>query len=122
MSADNLLSGLLSAPLGADWTVEGLAEQILGAIAAQGAPEGQEFVLDANAAADRQSQRILRPLLACLAAKSAAEAGTSPHLYGGSLSFRRPGPEGPVWIIGPFENKSGSVRALGATSRTLHRV
>ncbi len=64
-----------------------------------------------GAAADRPSQRILRPLLACLAAKSAAEAGTSPNLYGGNLSFRRPGPEGPVWIIGQFENKPGSVRA-----------
>ncbi len=109
VSADNLVNNLLSAPLDADWTVEGLAEQILSAIAVQRTPEGQEFVLDGNAA-DRQSQRIVRPLLACLAAKSAAEAGTAPNLYEGRLSFRRLGPDGPVWIIGPFENKPGSVR------------
>jgi ATP-dependent Zn protease len=49
-------------------------------------------------------------LLACLATKSAAEAGTPPNLYGGQLSFKRIGPDGPVWIFGEFENKPGSVR------------
>jgi hypothetical protein len=110
VTAPNLLADLLGAPLAPDWTVEGLAEQVLGAIAAQGSEEGQEFVLDADATTDRQSRRLLRPLLACLATRSAAEAGTPANLYGGRLSFQRPGPQGPVWILGQFENRPGSVR------------
>ena len=110
MTANNPLTDLLGALLGPDWTVEGLAEQVLRAIAAQGSEEAQEFVLDADATADRQSCRLLRPLLACLATKSAAEAGTPANLYGGHFSFKRPGPNGPVWILGQFENRPGSVR------------
>jgi hypothetical protein len=110
MTPDNPISDLLAAPLGPDWTVEGLAEQVLVAIAAWHSEEGQEFVLDADAVTDRQSRRVLRPLLACLATKSAAEAGTPAHLYGGHLSFQRPGPQGPVWILGQFENRSGRAR------------
>ncbi|MBI1913395.1 MAG: hypothetical protein HYS12_01350 [Planctomycetes bacterium] len=83
---------------------------MLGAIAAQRSEEAQEFVLDADATTDRQSRRLLRPLIACLATKSAAEAGTPPNLYGGHFSFKRPGPKGPVWILGQFENRQGSVR------------
>jgi hypothetical protein len=112
VTADNPITALLAAPLGPDWTVEGLAEQVLGAIAAQPSEEGQEFVLDADATADRQSRRVLRPLLACLATKSAAEAGMPASLYDGRLSFKRPGPEGPVWIVGDFENRPGAVRAV----------
>src|ERR1700689_3980103 len=104
VTADNPISDLLAAPLSPDWTVERLAEQLLCAIAARRPEEVQEFVLDAGASADRQSSRVLRPLLACLATKSAAEAGTPANLYGGRLSFQRPGPEGPVWILGQFEN------------------
>jgi hypothetical protein len=107
---NNPITDLLSVPLGPDWTVEGLAEQVLGAIAAQCSEEGQEFVLDANATTDRQARRLLRPFLACLATKSAAEAGTPVNLYGGQLCFKRPSPKGPVWILGRFENRSGSVR------------
>ena len=70
----------------------------------------QEFALDAEATSDRQSRRLLRPLLACLATKSAAEAGTRPTLYGGRLAFKRPGHDGPVWIFGQFENNPGAVR------------
>ena len=110
VTANNPITDLLGAPLGPDWTVEGLAEQVLGAIAAQCSEEGQEFVLDADATTDRQSRRLLRPLLACLATKSAAEAGTPANLYGGHFSFKRPGPKGPVWILGQFENRPGSVR------------
>jgi hypothetical protein len=110
MTAGNPLTELLAAPLSPDWTVEGLAEQVLGAIAAQRSEEAQELVLDADATTDRQARRVLRPLLACLAAKSAAEAGTPANLYGGCLSFKRPGPEGPVWILAQFENKPGRVR------------
>ena len=105
VTANNPITDLLGAPLGPDWTVEGLAEQVLGAIAAQRSEETQEFVLDADATTDRQSRRLLRPLLACLATKSAAEAGTLPNLYGGRLSFKRLGSEGPVWILGQFENR-----------------
>src|SRR5207247_5762712 len=92
-------------------TVEGLAERVLGAIAAQGTEEAQELVLDTSATADHQARRLLRPLLACLATKLAAEAGTPANLYGGHFSFKRPGPNGPVWILGQFENRPGSVRA-----------
>ncbi|MGO9464437.1 MAG: hypothetical protein ACLQIB_28110 [Isosphaeraceae bacterium] len=110
MTADNLISELLSAPLTPDWTVERLAEEVLCAIAARGSGEAQEFVLDADATTDRQSRRILRPLLACLASKSAAEAGTPLNLYRGCLSFQRPSHDGPVWILGQFENRPGTVR------------
>ena len=110
VTADNPISDLLRAPLDPDWTVEKLAEQLLGAIAAQRSGEAQEFVLDADTVTDRQSRRLLRPLLACLATKSAAEAGLPAQLYGGCFSFKRPGPGGPVWILGQFENRSGSVR------------
>jgi hypothetical protein len=112
VSADQPITDLLAAPLRPDWTVEGLAEQLLGTIAAQRCEEAQEFVLDADASADRQARRLLRPLLACLATKSAAEAGTPANLYGGRLSFKRPGPEGPVLILGQFENTPGTVRVV----------
>ena len=110
MTVNNPLADLLAAPLSPDWTIEGLAEQVLASIAAQRSEEAQEFVLDAATPADRQSRRLLRPLLACLATKSAAEAGTPPDLYGGRLVFKRSGPEGPVWIFGQFENRPGTVR------------
>ena len=110
VTPNNPIADLLSAPLGPDWTVEGLAEQVLGAIAAQRSEEAQAFVLDADATTDRQSRRLLRPLLACLATKSAVEAGTPANLYGGHFSFKRPGPKGPVWILGQFENRPGTVR------------
>jgi hypothetical protein len=101
---------LLTAPLSPDWTIEGLAEQLLCTIASQPREEVRKLLLDASATVDRQSQRVLRPLLACLATKSAAEAGTASNLYGGRLFFKRIGPDGPVWILGEFENKPGSVR------------
>lgn len=110
VTANNPIADVLGAPLGPDWTVEGLVEQLLGAIAARRSDESQQFVLDANALTDRQTRRLLRPLLACLATTSAAEAGTPANLYGDDLSFKRLGPNGPVWIIGQFENRPGSVR------------
>jgi hypothetical protein len=110
VTADNPITGLLAAPLGPDWTIDGLAEQVLGAIAAQRSEEAQEFVIDVDAVMDRQSRRVLRPLLACFATKSAAEAGKPVNLYGGRLCFKRPGPNGPVWILGQFENRPGNVR------------
>jgi hypothetical protein len=109
VTTNNLITDLLGAPLGPGWTVEDLSEQVLSTIAAQRSEGVQEIVLDANAITDRQSRRLLRPLLACLATKSAAEAGTPANLYGGALSFMRPGPQGPVWIFGHFENRQGSV-------------
>jgi hypothetical protein len=111
VTTNDFISVILSAPLDPGWTVEGLAEQVLGAIAAQRSEEAQEFLLDANATTDRQSRRLLRPRLACLATKSAAEAGTPTNLYAGHLAFKRPGPQGHVWILGQFENRPGSVRA-----------
>jgi hypothetical protein len=106
----NPLTDLLAAPLGHDWTVDRMAEEVLCAIAARGPEESVDIVLDAAATTDHQSQRLLRPLLACLATKSAAEAGTTPNIYSGHLSFKRPGHEGPVWIVGRFENTPGKVR------------
>ena len=110
MTANNPIADILAGPLVPDWTVEKLAEQVLGAIAAQRTEEAQAFVLDADFTTNGQSRRLLRPLLACLATKSAAESGTPPDLYGGHFSFKRPGPEGLVWIVGHFENRPGSVR------------
>jgi hypothetical protein len=104
------ITDLLSAPIGSDWTVDQLAEEVLCAIAVRGPEEVQEFVLDAEATSDRQSRRVLRPLLACLATKSASEAGTPPSLYGGHLAFKRIGRQGPVWILGEFENRPGTAR------------
>jgi hypothetical protein len=112
VTTDNPITDLLAAPLSPDWTVEGLAEQVLAVLAAQRSEEGQEFVLDTDTTTDLQSRRVLRPLLACLATKSAAEAGAPANLYGGHLAFKRPGPEGPVWILGQFENELGAVRAV----------
>ncbi len=109
MTAENPLTDLLAAPLGPDWAIEGLAEQRLGTIASQPTEGAQDLRLDA-ATTDRQWQRVLRPLLACLATKSAAESGTHPKLYGGRLCFQRSGPDGPVWILGEFENRPGCVR------------
>jgi hypothetical protein len=109
VTANNSIADLLAAPLAPDWTVEGLAEQVLGAIAAQRS-EGEEFVLDAAAVTDRQSGRVLRPLLACFATKSAAEAGSPANLYGGRVCFKRPSPDGWVWIVGQFENRPGGMR------------
>ena len=110
VTADNPIAALLAAPAGPDWSVEGLADRLLSAIATHPSEDGGEFVLDANTTADRQSRRALRPLLACLAVKSAAEAGTSPNLYGGELSFKRADRGGrPVWVLGTFANRPGAV-------------
>ena len=73
MTAETLISDLLAAPLRPDWTIDWLAEEVLCAIATRGQDHTPEFVLDATATADRQTRRLLRPLLACLATKSAAE-------------------------------------------------
>jgi hypothetical protein len=110
VTAENPLADLLAAPLSPGWTIEALAEQLLRTIVSQPEEDAKELRLDAAATGNRQSQRVLRPLLAHLATKSAAEAGTPPNLYGGQLSFKRNGPDGPVWIWGEFENKPGSVR------------
>ena len=113
---------VLAAPFASDWTIEGLAEQLLATIASQAGEGAADLLLDGALSTDRQTQRILRPLLACLAAKSAAEAGAGagpgpgpgpgapPNLYGGLLRFKRTGPDGPVWILADFENRPGSVR------------
>lgn len=106
MTANNPFIDLLRAQLGLGWTVEKLAEQLLGVVAAHRSEESQEFVLDADDITDRQVRRLISPLLARLA----TEAGTPPNLYGGHLAFKRPSPNGPVWILGQFENRPGRVR------------
>ena len=120
VTAGKAITDLLSAPLGPDWTVEGLAEQLLSAIAAQRPDEAEELTFEADATTDRQTSRLLRPLLACLATKSAAEAGTPVNLYGGHVCFKRPGPNGPVWILGEFENRPGSARVTLRRSSSPH--
>jgi hypothetical protein len=122
VTAENPLTDLLAAPLSPGWTIEGLAEQLLCTIASQPKEGAKDLLLDATAATDRQSQRVLRPLLACLATKSAAEAGTPPNLYGGQLCFKRNGPDGPVWILGEFENKPGRVRVAFQRSSAPREV
>jgi hypothetical protein len=106
----NPITELLAAPLSPDWTVEGLTEQLLCAVASQPAEEAQEFILDVSASMDQQSRRLFRPLLACLATRSATESGLPANLYGGCLSFKRNGPKGPIWIVGEFDNRPGSAR------------
>ena len=88
VTAENPITDLLSAPLSPDWTIEGLAEQLLCTIASQPKEEVKKLLLDAAATTDRQSQRVLRPLLACLATKSAAEAGRLPTSTGASSGSR----------------------------------
>lgn len=110
MTTNNPIADVLAAPLAPGWTVEGIAEQVLTAIATPRSEDALEFVIDAGTIGNSQARRLLRPLLACLAAKSAAETGTSTDLYGGRLSFRRSDPNGPVWIVGQFDNRPGLVR------------
>jgi hypothetical protein len=108
VTKNNPIADVIAAMLGPEWTVDKLAEQVLDAIAVQHSGEAHEFVLDADT--DAQSRRLIRPLLACLATKSAAEADQPAELYGGKLSFKRAGPDGPVWIAGQFDNRPGNVR------------
>ena len=110
MNTGNAIADLLAAPLSPKWTIEGLAEQLLCTIAGCRIGESHELILPAGAGAHAQVRRLLRPLLACLATKSAAEAGIAPNLYGGDVSFKRTGSEGPVWVLGQFENRPGMVR------------
>ena len=49
VTADQPITDLLSAPLSPGWTIEGLADQLLAAIAAQ--PKAQDLVLDAESSA-----------------------------------------------------------------------
>jgi hypothetical protein len=109
VTADGPISELLAAPLSPDWTIEGLAEQILSTIVSSG-EESQEFTLVEEAITDRQSRRMIRPLLACLAHMSAEESGGPVDVFGGSLLFKREGLRGPVTIVCEFLNKQGNVR------------
>jgi hypothetical protein len=118
MTGSNPIMDILAAPLAPDWTIEGLAEQVLATVASGPADGVEQFTINAEAAADRQTRRLLRPLLACLAAKAAAEAGIPPQVHGGDLSFQRPGPAGPVWILGRFDNRPGAVRLVLRQSAT----
>src|ERR1700678_4051658 len=88
VTTNNPITDLLGAPLAPEWTVEQLAEQVLGAIAAHCSEGTEEFVVEADQITDRQTSRLLRPFLACLASKSAAEAGTPTNLYVGQFSFK----------------------------------
>jgi|ERR1700722_16185238 hypothetical protein len=114
VTANNPLIELLATPLSPDWTIDRVAEQLLSTIASKSSGD-QEFAFTEEAITDGQPRRIIRPLLACLANMSADEAGTSSDIFGGHLSFKRSSSEGPVWILGEFENKQGNVRV------TLHR-
>lgn len=109
MTDSDPIAELLRAPLAPDWTIDGLADAVLDRIARDGsAPRG--FVVDAADLSDRQSQRLLRPLLACLATKAASETGAAVELYGGALAFRRTAAAGPVWVVGWFENRPDRAR------------
>ena len=116
-------------------TIEELAERLLTRIAdtTPGRSSGDSPNADSEAGpalsyddlTDRQSQRLVRPLLACLALKSEAENGTPVNVCGGTLSFIRAGESGPVRITAEFDNRPGAVRVTfgrtipiaGVTSR-----
>lgn len=55
------------------------------------------------------SQRLMRPLVACLAQKSAAEGRTAPRLYEGCLILNRQSGGAAVWVVGEFNNTPGKV-------------
>jgi hypothetical protein len=112
VNVGNPILECLSVPLGPGWTVEGLADQVLDAIVARPPEDAAEVVLDASSVTDRQALRLLRPLLACLAAWSAAEAGTPVNLFCGEIALKRACRTGPVWVVGRFENRPGSVRLV----------
>ena len=117
--ADNPIAAVLEAPLDPEWTVESLAERMLGAIAADPSPVEREFIYDIAEGANRQAQRLIRPLLAGLAINSNVEAGASAGLHTGCFSFRRSGVMGPIWIHGQFENRPGCVRLTIRRSSAL---
>ena len=98
---------LLASPLPADWTIDGLAERLLSRVATG---TGDDPPVDGAALPDRQSQRLIRPLLACLAKLSADEGGAAFDPYGGTLEFVRAGPTGAVRITGEFVNRADAVR------------
>ena len=54
VTAENPLTDLLAAPLSPDWTIEGLAEQLLCTIASQPKEEAKELLLD-SARRDRST-------------------------------------------------------------------
>jgi hypothetical protein len=108
VTADNPLPASFpprSVPIGLS---KGWLTKLLDAIAAQ--REKPYIFLDAEVSTDRQSRRLLRPLLTCLTTKSGAENSKPVNLYSGEFLFKRDGPEGPIWIFGQFENKPGTVR------------
>jgi hypothetical protein len=108
VTGENPIMDVLMSPLTEDTTIDRLAEQLLCTI---GQSRSQHpFTLDAANATDRQARRLFRPLLACLAMKSALETGSEGSVYGGSLSFTRPGPHGPVLILGEFDNRQANAR------------
>jgi hypothetical protein len=109
---DNPIAEVLAAPLGPGWTVEALAEQVLRTVAARNHDDTQEFILDAESVTDRQTRRLLRSFIACLAMKFAAEAGTACNLFGGQLAFKRSGPDGLVCITGEFDNRPRYTRIV----------
>ncbi len=104
MKMTHAVTELLSTPLSPSWTIEGLAESLLDLFSHY----ETEISFDAQSLTDRQSQRVIRPLLAHLAVRSATEANTTPNLYEGTLTFQRTTNEGIFWITGEFENKQGS--------------
>ncbi len=115
VTTEESISDVLSQPLDPNWSIEELAEQVLATIAAQNACVDQEFVLDAATTTDRQSQRLLRPILACLATKSAEEAGVSPNLYSGQLTFKRTGPQGARLDFGSVRKPAWSCPGCAST-------
>ena len=107
MKNSTTIAEVLSGQLEPQGGLVGLAEKMLSAIVCE--EHSQEFDFDADIAADQQAQRLIRPLLACLATLSANENGTCANHFFGPLQFRRPGPNGPIWIVGEFDNRMGSI-------------
>jgi hypothetical protein len=110
MTADSTIFDILRSPLDPNWTVESLTERVIVAIASQPIGSEEVFVIAVDESTDQQTRRLIRPILACLATKSANESGATVNLYGGHLLFNRTGPAGPVFVVGEFENRPGRVR------------
>lgn len=103
------LHELLADPAALTRPLDTLAEQLLARLAAELKPLPPTT---RDALPSPQARARFRPLLACLARKSAQENGTAFDPHGGTLTFVRPGLRGPVRITGTFDNHSDAVRLV----------
>src|SRR6266481_5183939 len=96
MTSQNPIAKLLAAPLPPDWSVERLADQLLQVIAKRFESKRRRspISININDLEDRQSKRLLRPLLAYLATRAAKKGDQPANVFGGVLLLERKGPKG----------------------------